>query len=219
MTVKRILVVNNIYNATICSVIFSSIMQQFVPIFECLLLTSIIAVPSAAIQQAMVRREAELQLLAQDGYRLPCVDRAAITHQIQLRVVREFGLPDSAVELLWQHHTCPAVPAQRPEVRPVRRVRPRCLHQPASPPYVCNTAPLQKDSGNSCGHHAGNGAGGSGELMMPDIALATASVHQMSLQEATELDLGDGSNHAALYIWPTTLITIHHSTCKPFYPK
>ena len=50
----------------------------------------------------MLQREQELQncQLTQRAYALPCCDRRAVNHQLQLRTVREFGLPDSTVEVL-----------------------------------------------------------------------------------------------------------------------
>lgn len=50
----------------------------------------------------MLHREQELQRtkLIQKAYSLPYADKRAVTYQIKLRVVREFGLPDSAVEIL-----------------------------------------------------------------------------------------------------------------------
>ena len=50
----------------------------------------------------MVQRQHDLQQMAisQRAYALPCSNKASVTYQIQLRVVREFGLPDSTVEVL-----------------------------------------------------------------------------------------------------------------------
>jgi len=50
----------------------------------------------------MCERELEIchSKLVQRAYSLLCADRPAIVHQLQLRVVREFGLPDSTVKVL-----------------------------------------------------------------------------------------------------------------------
>ena len=50
----------------------------------------------------MQMRERDLREAAfvQRALLLPWIDRHAVIAQIQLRVVREFGLPDSAVEVL-----------------------------------------------------------------------------------------------------------------------
>src|SRR6218665_3237201 len=52
--------------------------------------------------QEMRRRESDLtrNKLAQRAYSLLSSDRLAVNREIQLRGVREFGLPDSAVEIL-----------------------------------------------------------------------------------------------------------------------
>lgn len=60
------------------------------------------AVPDQDVVEAMRQREDELSRtkLVQRACSLLCSDRVSITRQIQLRVVREFGLPDSTVEVL-----------------------------------------------------------------------------------------------------------------------
>ena len=61
-----------------------------------------VAVPDREVIEAMHEREFEIchGKVVQRAYSLLCADRAAIVHQLQLRVVREFGLPDSAVKVL-----------------------------------------------------------------------------------------------------------------------
>ena len=61
-----------------------------------------VTVPDREVIDAMRERELEVchSKLVQRAYSLLCADRAAVIHQIQLRVVREFGLPDSAVKVL-----------------------------------------------------------------------------------------------------------------------
>ena len=63
---------------------------------------SLISVPNGETIQLMLQREQELQAMpqVQRANSLPCTDRRAVLCQIQLRVVREFGLPDSTVEIL-----------------------------------------------------------------------------------------------------------------------
>lgn len=60
------------------------------------------AVPDREVIDAMHDRELELchSKLVQRSCSLLCADRAAIVHQVQLRVVREFGLPDSTLKVL-----------------------------------------------------------------------------------------------------------------------
>jgi len=60
------------------------------------------AVPDREVIEAMHAREMELchSKLVQRASSLLCADRATIIRQVQLRVVREFGLPDSAIKVL-----------------------------------------------------------------------------------------------------------------------
>jgi len=62
----------------------------------------LLTVPDNDVVESMRQREAELSRtkLVQRACSLLCSDRTNITRQIQLRVVREFGLPDSTVEVL-----------------------------------------------------------------------------------------------------------------------
>ena len=52
--------------------------------------------------QLMLQREQEIQSMpqVQRANSLPCSDRRAVLCQVQLRVVREFGLPDTTIEIL-----------------------------------------------------------------------------------------------------------------------
>lgn len=61
-----------------------------------------IPVPDTETLKSMKRREHQLQhsKCAQRAYSLACSDRRAISHYLQLRVVREFGLPDSTADVL-----------------------------------------------------------------------------------------------------------------------
>jgi len=60
------------------------------------------------VLMAMHQRDTELMRSksAQRAYALICSNKPAITHQIHLRVVREFGLPTSAIQVLQDtvHH-------------------------------------------------------------------------------------------------------------------
>lgn len=108
------------------------------------------SVPDSDTLAAMKRREHSLQhtKLAQRAYSLPCSDRRAVTHAIALRVVREFGLPDTTVEILlsahalymeepllevprYIHHSRLAAP---PAVVARPHLHPRCIrHTPSNP--------------------------------------------------------------------------------------
>ena len=54
----------------------------------------------------MIHREKELQenKLTSRALSLPYSDKRAVNYQIQLRIVREFGLPDTTVEILQNSH-------------------------------------------------------------------------------------------------------------------
>ena len=58
--------------------------------------------PPSAIMAAMLAREQQLRLSpeTQALYADPSVDSIAVTSQLQVQVVREFGFPDSYVQLL-----------------------------------------------------------------------------------------------------------------------
>lgn len=62
----------------------------------------IYSVPDRNTLLLMTQREHELQQsnLVLKAYSTPYLDKRAITLQLQLRIVREFGLPDSTVEVL-----------------------------------------------------------------------------------------------------------------------
>ena len=59
-------------------------------------------VPNMETIQLMLQREQEIQSMpqVQRANSLPCSDRRAVLCQVQLRVVREFGLPDTTIEIL-----------------------------------------------------------------------------------------------------------------------
>jgi hypothetical protein len=65
-----------------------------------------VAVPDRGTFLVMVQREAELEqcAVAQRAFALTCMNRRHARHQLQLRVVREVGLPDTATEVLQNAH-------------------------------------------------------------------------------------------------------------------
>jgi len=86
----------------------------------------LVAVPDREVIDAMHERELEIchSKTVQRAYSLLCADRSAIVHQIQLRVVREFGLPDSAVRIL--HSSAVGVLSQPPDHRGRASSAPAC---------------------------------------------------------------------------------------------
>ncbi|KAJ8274927.1 hypothetical protein COCON_G00095520 [Conger conger] len=65
-----------------------------------------IPVPRLAVVKQMTSRLQELRHteLVQRAYALNCGEGASVSHALQLRVLREFGLPDGAAELLQNPH-------------------------------------------------------------------------------------------------------------------
>jgi hypothetical protein len=63
-------------------------------------------VPDKTTLTIMIQREKELQesKVTSRALALPYCDRRAVNYQIQLRIVREFGLPDTTVEILQNSH-------------------------------------------------------------------------------------------------------------------
>ncbi|CAH1793169.1 unnamed protein product, partial [Owenia fusiformis] len=197
-----------------------------------------IPVPDPETLKSMMARELELQAtkLAQRAYSFPCCDRHQVALQLQLRVVREYNLPDTTVEVLYRHgkclyshnnknyesqshdskadhgrhvykhsrskspqkqHSCKARHDKYTEhSRIIDRIRPakvppvpskRSVSLPTSPvtgasPYI----PNENNASSPC-------SDGVLSDIMPDIAMATSSIGQMSIQEPEmDLDLGDG---------------------------
>lgn len=68
----------------------------------CLQTVSLLAVPRLLIMKDMVRRLQELRHTeqVQRAYALNCGEGATVSYEIQIRVLREFGLADAAAELL-----------------------------------------------------------------------------------------------------------------------
>ncbi len=73
----------------------------------------------------MKQREHALQhtSLVRRAYSQPCADRRAISHQVALRVVREFNLPDTTAEILVTTPLC--YPEEPPLVVEARYHTPR----------------------------------------------------------------------------------------------
>lgn len=65
-------------------------------------LSVIAAVPNLLVVKEMIRRLQELRHTeqVQRAYALNCGEGATVSYEIQIRVLREFGLSDAAAELL-----------------------------------------------------------------------------------------------------------------------
>ncbi len=66
------------------------------------LISPCISVPRLAVVKEMIRRLQELRHTdqVQRAYALNCGEGATVSYELQIRVLREFGLPDGAAELL-----------------------------------------------------------------------------------------------------------------------
>lgn len=79
---------------------------MFLPIYICIYVCVCVTVPSLAMVRKMISRLQELRHTdqVQRAYALNCGEGATVSYELQLRVLREFGLPDVAAELL---QVCP----------------------------------------------------------------------------------------------------------------
>lgn len=66
------------------------------------LLSPCLSVPRLAVVKEMIRRLQELRHTdqVQRAYALNCGEGATVSYELQIRVLREFGLPDGGAELL-----------------------------------------------------------------------------------------------------------------------
>ncbi|KAK5639289.1 hypothetical protein RI129_011781 [Pyrocoelia pectoralis] len=181
-------------------------------------LAAALPVPDPAIMKAMLKREQKLRQSpsCQRAINMPLSSRHDINRQIRLRVVREFNLPDPVAEML---ESCFCVPD--PGDNDIKNVNEDVLVQP-SPNKIASgsrsgygrnmTFPRQ---GNFPHRHELPAVVPEGDFrfqnepessscsdghlsdIMPDVAMATASIGQLQLQEQQEmeLDLGDGATH------------------------
>ncbi|KAK7104211.1 BTB/POZ domain-containing protein 7-like [Littorina saxatilis] len=261
-----------------------------------------IPVPDRGTFLLMVQREQELEqsAVAQRSFALTCTDRRAARHQLQLRVVREVGLPDTATEVLQNAHfyypasSSSSAQGSHPHLHPAMQHHPPALPHPHHPRLaqplnlhsfasssssshitqrsrsrVSCSGSISGGSGNGSVHSnisrdrssssvcglGGGGRGGAGvdhgggcggvgaaplatmqlDLMyhtspshrakmspttasptssyspletetgsdgvmsdiMPDIAMATPSLGQLSLNDELQLDIGDGGSHGS----------------------
>lgn len=77
--------------------------MEKVKIHRCLCLYCVhLLVPQLSVVKEMIRRLQELRHMeqVQRAYALNCGEGATVSYELQLRVLREFGLADGATELL-----------------------------------------------------------------------------------------------------------------------
>lgn len=177
-----------------------------------------IPVPDNATLHRMLHRERELQSsnTAQKALTLPLSDRRSVHHQLRLRTVREFGLPDSTVEVLQNTNSYyppdpppPALPTKthslkkylisprkRKQSPPLSRRNP--VGSPTKP--VQCVPPTRLSQGASRETDLSPCSDSALSDTMPDIAMASASLSQIHLQDEFDLDIGDRGSHGTMYI-------------------
>ncbi|XP_018571311.1 BTB/POZ domain-containing protein 7 [Anoplophora glabripennis] len=184
-------------------------------------LASVLPVPDPAVMTAMLKREQKLRQSpsCQRALNMPLSSRHEINRQIRLRVVREFNLPDPVADML---ENCFCIPDQcdtdslqispnkvvvgsshscySKNVSSQRAGYSQRQELPAIVPdgdFRFSTEP--ESSSCSDGHLSD---------IMPDVAMATATIGQIQLQEQQEmeLDLGDGNPRIHSSLGGTQLI-------------
>ncbi|XP_033736507.1 LOW QUALITY PROTEIN: BTB/POZ domain-containing protein 7-like [Pecten maximus] len=178
-----------------------------------------IPVPDSNTLKLMLQREAELQSskLCQRAYSLPFSDRRAINCQLQLRTVREFGMPDITIEILQNsqiyYSNNESLPASL-QLKHGRRYHSSPVRQKPSPPLsrhssklgsptkpVVPVTPTRIQPSRSKETNTSPCSDSALSDIMPDIAMATSSMGQVRVHEEFELDIGDGnSHHGTMYI-------------------
>lgn len=178
-------------------------------------LAASIPVPDPGTMAAMLKREQKLRQSpsCQRAVALPLSSRQEINRQIRLRVVREFNLPDPVADLL-ENAACYCTEEEEEAVGGgYARSNMSFPRAPAPPgpgpgppsraelPAIITEGDLYRNlPPTQCCVPADN----DGHLsdIMPDVAMATASMGQLQLQEQhlveLELDLGDGNSHPHL---------------------
>lgn len=181
-------------------------------------LAAVLPVPDVATMSAMLKREQKLRQSpsCQRAINLQLSSRHEINRQIRLRVVREFNLPDQVAKIL-ENSVCycmeeqtehedindenvqPSPSKASTSSLPVCYGRNLTFPRPGTysqrhelPAIITEGDPFRfsvEPESSSCsdGHLSD---------IMPDVAMATASIGQLQLQEQEmELDLGDGATH------------------------
>lgn len=206
-------------------------------------LAAALPVPDPAIMNAMLKREQKLRQSpsCQRAINMPLSSRHEINRQIRLRVVREFNLPDPVADML---ENCYYVPDQTDnEINNVNdepiQSSPNKISTSLRSSYGHNmTFPRQ---GNYSHRHELPAVVPEGEFrfsnepessscsdghlsdIMPDVAMATASIGQLQLQEQQEmeLDLGDGTTHIHGSLTNNQALagSLHHPITYHRYPS
>lgn len=172
-------------------------------------LASALPVPDPVVMNAMLKREQKLRQSpsCQRALNMPLSSRHEINRQVRLRVVREFNLPDPVADMLENCYCMTndnehsAVGENSPQKsrscygRNMTFPRPGGYHQRHELPAVIPEGDFRYGGTNE--PESSSCSDGHLSDIMPDVAMATATLGQMQLQEQQEmeLDLGDGATH------------------------
>lgn len=201
-------------------------------------LAAALPVPDVATMSAMLKREQKLRQSpsCQRAIALQLSSRHEINRQIRLRVVREFNLPDQVANML-ENSVCYCMEEQTDHENITdepSNVQPSPSKASTSSLPVCygrNLTFPRPGAYSQSGRHelpaiitegdpfrypvepeSSSCSDGHLSDIMPDVAMATATLGQMSVgqEQEMELDLGDGTTH----LHPTSQPTqpMHHPT-------
>ncbi|XP_025201394.1 BTB/POZ domain-containing protein 7 [Melanaphis sacchari] len=197
-------------------------------------LTASIPTPDVSTMNAMVKRDQKLRSApgCQRAISLPLSSRQEINHQIRLRVVREFNLPDPVAYLLEKAASSVCYCGGGPDEKPKENTRSRSSRtrkekrkglgtstlpsvyaqqklrkQPR--PYVVNDMASSLRYTNNIRYDDDEDFDGRGEqVIMPDVAAVSLSLDQLNIcpilgpEVELRLDLGDNSPNQSPYKTP-----------------
>nr|CAI5836975.1 unnamed protein product [Callosobruchus analis] len=178
-------------------------------------LASALPVPDPAVMNAMLKREQKLRQSpsCQRALNMPLSSRHEINRQIRLRVVREFNLPDPVADMLENCYCMPdhggnesmQISPNKPVMGPSHGCYGKTMSFPRAGFAQRQELPAVVPDGEfrfSTEPESSSCSDGHLSDIMPDVAMATAAINQIQLQDQQEmeLDLGDGNTriHSAM---------------------
>lgn len=203
-------------------------------------LAAALPVPDVATMSAMLKREQKLRQSpsCQRAIALPLSSRHEINRQIRLRVVREFNLPDQVANMLensvcycmeeqTEHETEETVQPSPSKAstsnlpscygRNLTFPRPGTYSQRHELPAIITEGDpfrysVEPESSSCSDGHLSD--------IMPDVAMATATLSQLNIgqqEQEMELDLGDGTAHLHAASQPGQ--AMHHQPAHAGYQR
>lgn len=189
-------------------------------------LSSVLPVPDPAVMNAMLKREQKLRQSpsCQRALNMPLSPRHEINRQIRLRVVREFNLPDPVADMLENCYCAPTDQQNESEqISPNKLVMGfshSCYPSKSKsnfqkPSFSRQELPAIVSDGDyrfSTEPESSSCSDGHLSDIMPDVAMATATIGQIQLQEQTEMELDLGDGNTRLHSGATQVLTgsLHH---------